>query len=577
MVPSKRFRSAYSKNYVHWADLKANEGWPYDMATSNMIYSTAQTVLPQASLKFPNVMVSPMTRVTNRASRLGENPQDRAVAAFVVQELVNWRIREFDFRKQVKLAQADDYFRGRGVIRHGYAADDDVERDLGKRRIEFNHHQHIRPGWPYAVHVPIDDVRFDPTTDLEENRQWVSFNHLWRVDDLKAYDKFTVPRGLEADHLVGVDEDDPEDVKDDARKHKAVIGRVLVQEIWDRRRKEVIYWVPSINKEIGVEDWPLEFEGLPITELSTTLDGTAEPDLYWELQQQLNKLISMVLVYAKRGVPLIGLQRGALNDEDQEKVIDAEILEILLVNGVPKDVIQMISVQPVPQTILMAIAMVKDEIREITGQSKLSRGTRENVESATEAALIGEGASVRVEDRITAVREFFERVIRKDFQTLQQTVREDQVIDLAPQTESAILLRIEPRQIRFEFDFKIELGSMQPSTDVSAKQDAMAVLQASQSHPEIVAQFTPRALARMLARAFNLDERTFLAPLQAATDQISSERLLEMSVGPTGRTESSGQGVGAALDATKNRGGNGATTAPAQGGAQTPQPPREAQ
>ena len=62
-------------------------------------------------------------------------------------------------------------------------------------------------------------------------------------------------------------------------------------------------------------------------------------------------------------------------------------------------------------------------------------------------------------DRITAVREGFERVIRKDWQLLQQTLNETMVVDIVDTSRFPMLFEVSMDQIQSEYDFEIQVGS----------------------------------------------------------------------------------------------------------------------
>jgi len=159
VAPTKIFVDMYRNNSAHWTpkDLSARS-WAYDRATANLVYSSVKNTLPRVLLQHPKVLVKPMPQATGRIGRLGQQPPEvRWHAALGVQQFLNWRVREFDFKKQSEKVQLDDHLRGMGAIRHGFAAPEDVSYTTrGGRKVEFSHHEHIRPGWPFAIYWPLD-------------------------------------------------------------------------------------------------------------------------------------------------------------------------------------------------------------------------------------------------------------------------------------------------------------------------------------------------------------------------------------------------------------------------------------
>jgi len=553
------FVDMYRNNAAHWVqkDLERHE-WQYDQATANLTYASVKNTMPRVLIQHPKVFVKPRAFATGRADRIsGADPRVRWSHALSIQQYENWRIKEFNFKGQVERVQLDDHLRGMGAIRHGFAAPEDVAYDQRDKRIEFSHHQHIRPGWPFAVYWSLDEVRFDSLARSEEEMQWVGFLDQWRLEDLKKFPKVTVPKHLQPTVIAGLDiEDDIKRRTAAAGGHMTPLGRIPILEIWDRRTKRVIWWAPAIDQEIGVADWPLEWEGLPITmhassPINEQIAPVSEQDILHELQQTLNKLLSMVIVYAKRGLPVIGAQKNSLFEGEAEKLIDAEILEIVFTKTEPSSALQRLDLAPVPQTLLMSIQQTREFIREISGQGRISSGTRENVESGTEAAGIIQGLEVRNEDRRRKIEDLFERMVRKDWQTFQQTVTEDIFLDVLNPDKSPAVLEISIEAIMDEYDLNIEVGSTAPDSDGTRKQDALQL--AAMLQGPLAPFFNPSYIVQVIVAAFGLDVAEALAPQEAAQQKIAMDKFIELLTGQQSGGNATGgqQALPAALDSLK--------------------------
>lgn len=550
--PTKVYADAAVSNMVHWRETS----WNYDFVTANMVYANQQAILPRVLMRQPKVIVKPASRLTRAFARVGEaSPTDRFLAAALVGQIANWRWREFDFTKQIRRAVRDDHDRGIGFVQHGFLGIGDANRTDGKKNVEFLNHKHMREGWPYAVHRNVDEVRWDQRARENDERRWVGFKRLWLPQDLKAY--FGLRTDPPVTEVIGSDMYDSLVERQKFEKANGdAVGYTGVWEIWDRRTHEIIYWFDKQEDDLAVVDWPLEFEGLPdsvlmTNEMNDRILPIPEPSLYWELQQDLNRMLALVLVYAKRGVPLVGVDYNSIHEEDIEKITDAEILEIIRTKTNPNQVLSMLSLQPVPQTLLLAINMVEGFIRQISGVGKMQQGTRENVETAYEAAEIGQGGDMRAAMRAEAVRKFCAEVVRKDWQVFQQTVQEDQVIDIVAQGMPPELVNVTREQMRLEFDFDIQVGSSEPLNEAVEQRKALAYVAAMQSDPEIRTHANPRFLSQLVTRAFGLDESEALAPLEAAIQQGETDKLTELLSG--GGVGQVGGNLGGALDAIKSR------------------------
>lgn len=575
--PTKVFVEMYRNNGAHWHSHTHVHGglqsrsWPYDATTANLTYTSVKNTLPRVLLHHPKVQVQPRPMATGRAERLsGQTLAIRWQAALHIQQMLNWRMKEFDFRRQAERVQLDNHLRGIGGIRHGFAAPEDVSYRTRDKTIEFNHHEHIRAGWPFAIYWSPDETRMDALARSPEEMQWIGFRDVWRIEDLKKFPDVQIPDGLVPTIIAGFDAgDDPKDQVDANNRALQVLGRIPILEIWDRRTKRVIWWAEGLDQEIGVKEWPLDWEGLPYTmhadsEVNEEIAPISEQNITHELQQQLNRLLSMVLVYAKRGVSIIGVNKGQMDPEEVEKIQDAEILETVLTNVNPNEALARYDLTPIPQTLLLSIQSVREFIREIQGQGRIASGTRENVESGTEAAGIIEAQETRNLDRRRRIEDFLSRMVRKDFQVMQQTLSETQYLEVLDLMKAPQLVEITLDQIKQEYDIQIEVGSTSPQNEFQKKQEALQLASLLQS--PLAPFLNPAFIARNVALAFGLDLAEALNSQEAAKLEMMLEefrKLLPISLGSTGGGNGAAQkpqALAAALDSTK---------AP---GAQPPQP-----
>ena len=563
IFPTKKFVDMYRFNDAHWAHSDADQSeWPYDRSTVNLSFARVKNVLPRTLARHPKVLVKPRSMATGRADRLGgQDAEVRWAGAASVQQLLNWRLVEFDFKQQAERVQLDNMLRGMGGVRHGFAAETDksyVQRD---REIEFVHHKHIRPGWPFAIYWPLENTRFDSLARSVDEMRWIAFSDSWRLDDLKQFPKVNVPASLTNTVLAGIEEDDTAREKiEAAERNIEILGRVPILEIWDRRTKRVIWWAESLDKEIGLQDWPIDFEGLPYTVIQDSpvneeIAPISEQDITHELQEQLNKMTSMIMTYAKRGVPLIGINENALADGEIEKYERAEILEGIKTNVNPKDAIARFDLTPIPQTLIMAVQTVRDFYREISGQGRIGQGTRENVESGTEAAGIIEALEIRNQDRRSRIEDFLARMVRKDWQVLQQTVTEDLFLDILQPNNRPDILKISVEEMQMEYDLQIEVGSTGPDSDPERKREALQLLALLESPAATF--MDPAYIVREAITRFGLPVSEAMATQVQQELKIKQDRfdqLLEGLIGSGGlKQQGAGQSsaLGAALDSTK--------------------------
>jgi len=453
----------------------------------------------------------------------------------------------------MKAAHFNDYFRDLGVISMGFLGD--TTRRDGRTQsgeIEIYHHDNMRKGWPYAVNLDPEYYRWDPMARCLEERQWAAYGRMWRIEDLKKQEGWEVPSNIKATHVAGIDLQTQH-----GRQARAVIeqyheslGRVQVWQIWDQRTHKVMHWTTALpgGDCLYKEDWPFEIDGLPDVVLSSNsapddLIPVPEPQIVEPLQRAVNELVSLVLVYAKRGVPILGIRSGAITEQQRQLLSSAEILEQIETLTDPEAAIKLMQLNPNLAHLLQAISVKKQMLNEIKGVGRTDRGTRENVESAAEANLIAQGSSTRVLDRRGTVEEGYTKVARKFWQIFQQSpsAAEPQIVDIVQRGNLPQLFQLSPEHMKLEMDFEVQAGSTAPNNEDQQRRDAMAWSSATAAE-HLQPHTSPRFTAENLARAFGIDAADALASQDAAQQQNLVNAMERMQFGGSGSNGASGRG-----------------------------------
>jgi hypothetical protein len=272
----------------------------------------------------------------------------------------------------------------------------------------------------------------------------------------------------------------------------------------------------------------------------------------WEMQQLLNVQLSMLAVYVKRGVPIIGINTNGMEESEISKMEDAEVLEFVRTRGAVGESVGLLSLQPPIQHLLQGIQTTLELMRQVGGNSRMLQGARENVESATEANLVSIGGEIRNDHRARAVERFAAEIVRKDWQIFQQTVTNTQVLDIVGHTAAPILVHLTPDQIKSEYEFSVQVGSTEPASETKERNRLVSFLATAQSDPKVYAQMRPDFLAHRLAEAFGFDPLEVLTSQEAATQQVMVDAL-ETALFKGGKGAQNGSGIGAALDAMKTQ------------------------
>jgi hypothetical protein len=225
-----------------------------------------------------------------------------------------------------------------------------------------------------------------------------------------------------------------------------------------------------------VQPWPISWRTLPynILQFNPTPDdpmGISFPELVMPMQDDLNRVLTLILELAKRQRRVIFYDPNRLVDGEDDKLTSLSLLEFIKTND-PQSVASQIQVGGNFQELLLLKDHLKNEIRSMIGVGEMERGQRINVETAAEAQQVGAGAALQRGRNQGPFEDFLADVIETFGIGIQDTLAEPYAIPIlgeedatalfAPTPVSPSYLEVEPQQIRGDFIYKIRPGSTLP-------------------------------------------------------------------------------------------------------------------
>lgn len=473
-----------------------------DLVVTPLFFSAANTFQAQLIARAPKIEVFP------------RRSQESAADARLFSALLNYDVWELKLKRQWNRAVKDAFFMPFGVVRVGFTPPEEFSTFDGRTDRErlIETYDPARPAKPYLRRWPLWDFRLDPlaeTPDNDGDARWCAFRSLLTMDEIRRNPNMREPEDLEptvSKEVVGdlrekvrpVDLFMPSGEKFDSRRR---LEFVEVWTVYDKTERVWFQMTPGSRKALrDPDDWPdslQAIDGLPYSavyfnEQSDSLFPEPYAHTIWNTIQERNKARTLMHELVKRMRRVMLYRRDAVPIEERHKLEDLDLTEWIGMDADLDEAIKDVPLGGFDQTLLLFDQMLKEDVREAIGQSRFTRGQRENVESGTEAARIALGDEVNAGRNLERVEDFLNSSVRQYAQARQATADVEETVNVLGVGDTRILqdaptpfFRITPDRIRQEFDFHIQAGSTLPRTRDQDVRAALADIEVMSQQPEI--------------------------------------------------------------------------------------------
>lgn len=541
-------------NVFQYLESYRNHIWPEggyagfskeSLASVPLSFSVTKTMIAQFSARHPRPIVKPRGRTLAKTGAM--------MNAQVNEIVIDAFMRDLRMKQQVDDALQDSLLLHAGFVLHGYTPPEETFDGEGRQLEPF---APAVPDAPFIRPVPVWDMRIDPLASSwrpDGDAEWFAYRRLRTMEQVQRNPNLVKRRDLTATKSA------------DARRlhERKMRGETnpewndLVEEwvVFDKRERRWFSLTPGSDKPLrDPEDWPLPWTSLPYDVLSYNRQPDDPfpipfPKLYHSLDVLYNKLTAILYGTSLSTRRKILVQGDALVEGEIEKLGDAmeELSEYIDVKTDPRTILAEAKVGTVPQELLLLRQQVKEEIREILGQSQMDRAQRINVESASEAQFVQAGSITHRTIPQERVEEFWASILEKWHQGFQVTQTENVLIpvigserarDLVRATDG--VLEVPPDRLKGEWLYAVKPGS----TIAEEPEDEMRRLLAYKEAMADSDNLKRFEFEQELTRAFRMDpERMLNSPEEAEREQL--QQLVRGATNGSGR--SGGQGLSAGL------------------------------
>ncbi len=485
----------------------------------NVTHSTIETLLSPLWTTEPHISIEPtQARVMD-----GDQEYDNILHAQITEVEINYWMRELKTRNVVKKCILDCAATNQGFSYVGYIKKKaDVENAEGESlepepQIDFHK--------PFVKRLPPKNVLMPAGYyDLEEC-PWIAIGFQRCVGDVKErYDcddlhAETTLADTEISALEGMTPEGLEYLEEDDS------GYVTVWQVWDKRRQRLCTLTLNYDEYLDEEDWPYEMDGFPVDKLRFNLTpdqqfGMPLMSAWIAQQKELNAARTATRrreARTKAVAFMLNMPEGI--EDAYKKAEDGAIINLQMpdMDDIRKVLVIDPGLPPANSAYNYGATQIQDLFM-ISGLGLQQRGSGDpNVGSATASALVDKWAQIRQTDLGDIVREFWLSIAKKLWMILKQfpNVKRDMLV--TGPTGQLQRITYSLAELKGEFNFTMDLGSMFQSDPVSRRQNAFARYNLLRADPLI----RPDKLVEDLLKADNIhDVDSYMMKLLAPQEEF---------------------------------------------------------
>lgn len=516
----KRLRDVYR--------LKMFNGWSEDDRIAVAIaFSTINVIGPSIAVNYPKITVS---------SR--EEDPDQVNKALMVEAIVNYWWRHFDFREENRRIVQDFLIYGHGWGKVGWNFNEEI-RELTEQEIEQNIRvqndlldqfaqenpamagempsesdviesqetttTEVTEDSPFFERVSPFDMFIDPEATHMKDIQWIAQRVVMPLEQAKQDERFvkSARRKLKSDgSLKWFNEDNKQNIPDD-------LGRVTIWEFYDLARGTLSIFADQ-QKDVGFLVKPLPFP-YPYGHPFVMLRNYEVPDQFYTigeieaiepLQNELNHTRSAMVLARKLDIPKYLIRKDSLDVDGIDALTSSNTNALVPVrDDTPFPEV----IAPIPRNDANAqfynnhSEVIESDIDRVTGVNEYMRGALPEVRrTATEASIIQDAANARAADKLARIESFIAEVAQRLVQLAQSFLTTEQVARITTEQGAQVWVPYAREDVEGEFDFDVEAGSTQPQNETFKRQQAIALM--NTMAPLIGAVVDPMAIAMHVLR-----------------------------------------------------------------------------
>ena len=526
-----RYKENYgsSKRWGVYRDYGRGKFSGYNTSTNgilpyNIVYAMGRTLVPNIYFRNPYITATP------------RHKPGLDLQAKMIESIDNWLIQEMNVKQAFKTAVMDCYYTNRGILKIGYDSlsgyiskgrtlEDELKeilnRPIGgstpkKEKTEYN--INVKPGMPWCVRVMPDFIIVPFGVRTLEECPWIVHVVIRPTDDVKNDPIYKNTAELEGTHIEMVNKDHA--TNSFYKELTQDIDLCEVYEIRDYKRGEIKAFVPGYEQWIRppTED-KLQIEGLPFVDFTFNEDteyywGPSDVQIIEPQQLEVNEARTQAMYHRRVALIKFLIESGRMDQSEVDKMLSEDVGPAVFVKGLPKDVVSLL--QPhMPQDINQWTEIIRGDVRELLGHSKQQMGELPpGRRTAREIDVVQRAHDIRMDERRDIVADALQKVMRKENQVIFDRWDRNQVAQVVGIDGAKYWVQYNKKDIAAEYNLKVDVESMTPTTKAVKKREILQVIQAIGKNPRANID----VLMRMLLREYEwMDAMAILPEAQETT------------------------------------------------------------
>lgn len=477
-----------------------------DRIAVNLVFATINVIAPSVAVNDPKMVVY-------------AQKNEEQVKAVIVETVLNYWWRRYDFQQEFALAVKDYLILGHGWMKVGWRyveeqkkvkaqadnslacdADENAKTPEDTSEKPANEPDDSAEGTdmevtqdrPYAERVSPVDIYVDPEAKTLNSAKWVAQRLVKPLAEVKQDKRYRQKgrQSLKSDAQMKPDwQADTERIQDDVK-------RCTIWEFYDTVTGTMCVF-PEMGDDFLLDPIPQPYAfGHPFV----MLRNYEVPDHFYPmgdvealepLQLELDKVRSQMMNHRKRYNRKYVFREQDFNPAGIS-ALQADTDNTLVPttgDGPLNDMIVPIPITAVDPQLYNYEEGIQADLDKVSGVSEFQQGQSSNVRhTATEASMIADAANSRAADKLRQIELSIGHVARRVVQLAQQYLTQDQEARVMGKNGYPIWVPYGRNEIQGEYDFTVEAGSTKPLNETQRRNQAEQMLQT----------FTPYAQAGLV-------------------------------------------------------------------------------
>ena len=474
------------------------EGWGrdvYDYLPSNETFGLARSVVPRVYFRNPYIMVS----------QRQPQGQGKEIWAKIVEGMDNWLIQEMNLKQTLKTCILDEFFTSRGIVKVGYDSEFgfNMQTPAGEQEVKGEYNVNVKTGMPWVERVD-PELYFVPYgTRVGTNMEWADHMVIKQTEDAKRSPLYKNMSDLEGTHLdMALLSHEKQQLYQEMEREATWVA---IHEIRDARRKEIVAVVLPDKRIIrGPEEDVLQIEGLPFVDFTFNEDveyywGPSTARIIEPQQLEINEARTQLMLHRRIDLKKFLFDGNRITDDEIDKFMSEDVGPGIKVKGPPREVA--LELQPsMPPDLAAYTDLIRGDMRAAVGMGRqqmaeLAGGRK----TATESQIVQQAHDIRMDEKKDVMADTLTTVMRKVNQIVFSFWDQERVTEVVGFDGARYWVAYTPQAIKGEYDLKVDVESMTPTTKALRRKDLVQIIQALSQNPNANLDY----LMRMLAREFD--------------------------------------------------------------------------